>query len=52
MNEVFSILKTEIGQIVFGKPASKVLFSRKDLIEIEMIINLLEVVVENGSRKS
>lgn len=41
-----------IGQVVFGKPTSKTSLDRKDLTEVEMIINLMSVVIENGSRKS
>lgn len=41
-----------IGQIVFGKPVSKVALDRQDLTEVEMIVNLMAVVIENGGRKS
>lgn len=41
-----------IGQMVFGKPISKTNLDRKDLTEVEMIVNLMAVVVENGSRRS
>ena len=41
-----------IGQMVFGKPISKTNLDREDLTEVEMIVNLMAVVVENGSRKS
>ena len=41
-----------IGQMIIGKPVSRTTLSREDLTEIEMIINLMAVVVENGSRRS
>lgn len=41
-----------IGQMVFGKPVSKVTLDRQDLTEVEMIVNLMAVVIENGGRKS
>ena len=41
-----------IGQMVFGKPVSKVALDRQDLTEVEMIVNLMAVVIENGGRKS
>lgn len=41
-----------IGQMVFGRPVSKTTLDRQDLTEIEMIVNLMAVVVENGGRKS
>ena len=41
-----------IGQMIIGKPLTKTSLSRQDLTEIEMIVNLMAVVVENGSRRS
>lgn len=41
-----------LGQLVLGKPTTKSSLDRKDLTEIEMIISLMAVLVENGSRKS
>ena len=41
-----------IGQMIIGKPVSRTVLSRQDLTEIEMIVNLMAVVVENGSRRS
>lgn len=41
-----------IGQMVFGKPISKMNLDRQDLTEVEMIVNLMAVVIENGSRRS
>lgn len=42
----------EIGQVILGKPASKSLLDKDDLMEIEMIMSLMAIVVGNGSRKS
>ena len=42
----------EIGQVILGKPATKSLLDKKDLMEIEMIISQVAIVVGNGSRKS
>ncbi len=42
----------EIGQIIFGKPATKSLLDKKDLLEIEMIVSLMAVTVKNGSRRN
>lgn len=42
----------EIGQIILGKPATKTLLDKKDLMEIEMVISQVAIVVGNGSRKS
>lgn len=41
-----------IGQMIIGKPVSRTSLTRQDLTEIEMIVNLMAVVVENGSRRS
>lgn len=41
-----------IGQVIFGKPVAKTRLDRKDLTEIEMVLNLMAVVVENGGRIS
>lgn len=41
-----------IGQIILGSPSSKATLDQKDLTEIEMIVNLMAVVIENGGRKS
>ena len=41
-----------IGQVILGKPASKSLLDKDDLMEIEMIMSLMAIVVGNGSRKS
>ncbi|MBR2839939.1 hypothetical protein IKE82_01250 [Candidatus Saccharibacteria bacterium] len=42
----------EIGQIILGKPATKALLDKRDLMEIEMVISQVAIVVGNGSRKS
>lgn len=42
----------EIGQVILGKPATKSMLDKKDLMEIEMIISQVAIVVGNGSRKS
>lgn len=42
----------EIGQVILGKPASKTLLDKKDLMEVEMIMSLMAIAVGNGSRKS
>ena len=50
---VFTNAKGEvIGQMVFGKPISKTNLDREDLTEVEMIVNLMAVVIENGGRRS
>lgn len=41
-----------IGQIILGAPVSKTTLDRKDLTEVEMVVNLMAVVIENGGRKS
>ena len=41
-----------IGQMVFGKPVAKVSLDRQDFTEVEMIVNLMAVVIENGGRRS
>lgn len=41
-----------LGQIILGTPSSKTTLDQKDLMEIEMIVNLMAVVAENGGRKS
>jgi hypothetical protein len=41
-----------IGQMIIGKPISRTALTRQDLTEVEMIVNLMAVVIENGSRKS
>ena len=42
----------EVGQVIFGKPATKALLDKRDLMEIEMVISQVAIVVGNGSRKS
>ena len=41
-----------IGQIIFGRPASKTTLDHKDLVEISMIISLMGTIIEDGGRKS
>ena len=41
-----------LGQLILGTPSSKTTLDRKDLTEIEMIVNLMAVVIDNGGRKS
>lgn len=41
-----------LGQLILGAPLSKATLDRKDLTEVEMIVNLMAVVIENGGRKS
>lgn len=41
-----------VGQMVFGKPASKANLDREDLTRTEMIISLMGTMIGNGSRKS
>ncbi len=41
-----------IGQMILGVPSNKNILDRKELIEIEMVVNLMAVVIENGGRKS
>ena len=41
-----------LGQLILGSPLSKTTLDRKDLTEIEMVVNLMAVVIENGGRKS
>ena len=41
-----------IGQIIFGKPTNKTTLDKRDLTDIEMIVNLIGTIMENGGRKS
>ena len=41
-----------LGQMIFGRPASKSALDHKDLVEIAMIIGLMGTIIEDGSRKS
>ena len=41
-----------IGQMIFGRPASKSALDHKDLVEIAMIVSLMGTIIEDGSRKS
>lgn len=41
-----------IGQVVFGKPTTKSTLDRKDLVDVEMVVNMMGTMIENGSRKS
>ncbi len=41
-----------IGQIIFGKPTSKVALDKRDLIDIEMVVSLIGTMIENDGRKS
>jgi hypothetical protein len=39
------------GQMILGKPNSKTSFSRRDLVEIEAIINLVAVIINSKRGK-
>lgn len=41
-----------LGQMIFGRPASKSNLTHKDLVEIAMIVNLMGTIIEDGGRKS
>lgn len=41
-----------VGQMIFGRPASKSALDHKDLVEIAMIASLMGTIIEDGSRKS
>lgn len=41
-----------LGQMIFGRQASKANLDHKDLVEIAMVINLMGTIVEDGSCKS
>ena len=41
-----------LGQMIFGRPASKSALDHKDLVEIAMIISLIGTIIEDGGRKS
>ena len=41
-----------IGQMVLGKPTTKTVLDRKDLVDIEMVVNMMGTIIENGGRKS
>lgn len=42
----------EMGQMIFGRPASKSALDHKDLVEIAMIVSLMGTIIEDGGRKS
>lgn len=39
------------GQVMVGKPINRVSFSRRDLIQVETIINLVSVIIDSKRRK-
>ncbi|MBR3257201.1 hypothetical protein IKG02_02855 [Candidatus Saccharibacteria bacterium] len=41
---------TSFGQILVGKPVGKIKFERRDLIQLEMIINLVAIVISSESK--
>ena len=41
-----------VGQMIFGRPASKSALDHKDLVEIAMIASLMGTIIEDGGRKS
>lgn len=41
-----------MGQMIFGRPASKSALDHKDLVEIAMIVSLMGTIIEDGGRKS
>ena len=41
-----------IGQVLLGKPTTKVNLDRNDLAEVEMILSLMGTMLENGGRRS
>lgn len=41
-----------IGQMIFGRPASKAILCHKDLVEIAMVTSLMGTIIEDGIRKS
>ena len=41
-----------VGQMIFGRPASKSALDRKDLAEIAIIVSLMGTIIEDGGRKS
>lgn len=41
-----------VGQMIFGRPASKAALDHKDLVEIAMIVSLMGTMIEDGRRNS
>lgn len=41
-----------LGQMIFGRPASKAALDHKDLVEIAMIVSLMGTIIEDGGRNS
>lgn len=41
-----------IGQVIFGKPTTKAVLDAKDLVDIEIVVNMMGTMIENGGRKS
>ncbi|MBR2836863.1 hypothetical protein IKE79_00725 [Candidatus Saccharibacteria bacterium] len=41
-----------IGHVILGKPTTKAALDREDVARLEMIIDLMGTIIENGGRKS
>lgn len=49
---ITSVNGEALGQMIFGRSASKPTLDHKDLVEIAMVVSLMGTIIEDGSRKS